>query len=423
MTIPRNILRIIGDGYTVAVLLVSSGAFVSLFVNTKDAAQFSNGSPVLKVFWGLVYLVTLVRILRHWPEAAWLIFKNKLLLILLLLVLVSALWSIAPGVTLHQGLSLVLSAMVAMDLSLRYSIERQLRLLLVTVLLAISLSVLVEVAFPGFVPGREVEGSAWHGIFGWKNDFGRMICLAIIVCLSSVRNSTLMRLCIVACGVALTILSRSVSAAGYALLMVGAFYFWPVLKWRHAARRFTIAAVVSLILIAAFAVSQNLSRTTEMVGKDPSMTGRVGLWRMAIADIGSKPILGYGYAAFWNIDSQPARRIREETNWDDAPHAHNGYIDLALAIGLAGLIVYLRLCWAIVRLACTFYLSASEPYRRWPLTCLVFMFVYQLTESSIVTGNALGWLLICGLSFSLTALAVPRPALVRQAARDLQAFA
>jgi hypothetical protein len=51
------------------------------------------------------------------------------------------------------------------------------------------------------------------------------------------------------------------------------------------------------------------------------------------------------------------------------------------------------------------------------------MFVYQLTESSIVTGNALGWLLICGLSFSLTALAVPRPALVRQAARDLQAFA
>jgi exopolysaccharide production protein ExoQ len=413
MTIPRKFLEILADCYTVAVLFFSSGAFVTVLVNTDDPAQFSEGSPLLKGAWILVYLITLVRLIGNRHMAVQILSRAKPLMLLLFFSLGSVLWSIAPDQTIHQGSSLALSAMFALDMSLRYSIEKQLRLLSIALLIATGLSVLTEVGFPGVVPGREFEGEGWHGIFGWKNDFGHVICLTIVVCLARIRSSKLIRFSLAGCGVAIAVLSRSVSAAMYAMLITGVFHYWPVFKWHRSARRAALAATFGLLLIAAYVLSQNLPRATAMVGKNSHLSGRTNLWQLAIDDIRIRPILGYGYQAFWNVDSQPARRIREEIHWNDAPHAHNGYIDMALSLGLPGLIVYFYLCWSVLRLAFRHYRGGDESYRRWPLTFLVLVLVYQFSESSIVSGNNCFWIIFCTLFFSLAGLPELRPAPVK----------
>jgi exopolysaccharide production protein ExoQ len=96
----------------------------------------------------------------------------------------------------------------------------------------------------------------------------------------------------------------------------------------------------------------------------------------------------------------PARRIREAINWDSAPHAHNGYLDLTLGVGIIGLLAYLALLTVFAKRAYVYFASGSEDHRRWPLTFLAFTFFYQFTEGSMVSAGCL-WIIFCGLMMSM----------------------
>jgi exopolysaccharide production protein ExoQ len=138
-----------------------------------------------------------------------------------------------------------------------------------------------------------------------------------------------------------------------------------------------------------------------MMGKDPSLTGRVELWRLSLTDIEQRPLQGYGYNAFWGYQSDPAWRIREEIHWDQAPSAHNGYIDLTLGLGLIGLFAYGLLNWNFAMRAYVLFTSGTENYLRWPLSFLACLLLYQLTEGNMVGGNDVRWILFCSIAFSL----------------------
>jgi O-antigen ligase len=74
--------------------------------------------------------------------------------------------------------------------------------------------------------------------------------------------------------------------------------------------------------------------TLDSGGQDLSdLSGRVELWAELQHYIDARPVLGYGFGAFWNPDNLHA--VQEVINW--APVlAHNGYIDEVLATGLIG---------------------------------------------------------------------------------------
>jgi len=72
---------------------------------------------------------------------------------------------------------------------------------------------------------------------------------------------------------------------------------------------------------------------------DTSFTGRTDIWTFAIPKAGETPIFGHGLGAFWNT---AALRFGGEdtTIWaGSAAHAHNGYLDTVLAMGLPGLAI------------------------------------------------------------------------------------
>jgi exopolysaccharide production protein ExoQ len=400
MTIPKHIVSLIRDAYFVCILVLVSGAFGSFFISTDDLATASQGSPYLKALSAVIYGVALLRVFLRRSEAFALLRENKALVFLVLLVLGSALWSIDRSASIHTWATLFGSTLVALDLSIHYSLQKQLHLICVALVLLTVLSVFAELVTPGLIPGQDMEGSAWHGVFGVKNVFGRMLCLTVIICLSAFRKSAVLRVVTVAVGVTLAILSQSTSSVGYIAIMTSAFALWPILKWRPAPRRIAIGGLALGALLSVYFVSQNFDAATAALDKDPHLTGRVDLWEYAIDSIKDKPLLGYGYQAFWTYDSVPARRIREAINWDSAPHAHNGYIDLTLELGLVGLIAYLVLLTTYARRAYTYFMNGPENYRRWPLTLLAFTLFYQLTESSMVGAGCI-WIMFCGVMLSL----------------------
>jgi exopolysaccharide production protein ExoQ len=388
------------DAYTVLVLVLSTNAFLTLIVGADDSPQATQGSPVMRVAWAIVYAITFARAVKQREMVGALLRANKPLVFLIVMTLASVLWSIDPGLTIHAAVILLFTTLFAIDLSIRYTLVRQMQLLCMALTLVVALSVFVELFLPGFVPGRASEETAWHGVFGAKNEFGRVVTLGVGAWLALPHRRRWSNPLVITIGVLLGVLARSAGAVGY-LAMIVVFFLWlPVLKWKPKLRQVTIAASAIVVLLGASFVALNLNKVTAMIGRDPHFTGRTVLWEMSVADMQERPLLGYGYEAFWNKTSQPARIIREEANWE-APHSHNGYIDLTLGLGFIGLGLYAVIFWTITQRSYLFFMRGQEGYRKWPLIYLAFTGFYQLTESSIVAGDTIGWILYCCLAFSL----------------------
>jgi O-antigen ligase len=70
---------------------------------------------------------------------------------------------------------------------------------------------------------------------------------------------------------------------------------------------------------------------------DASFTGRTDVWRFALAHLPDHLTLGHGFAAFWNTAALRFG-VEDTTVWaGNASHAHNGYLDAVLTMGLPGL--------------------------------------------------------------------------------------
>ncbi len=81
---------------------------------------------------------------------------------------------------------------------------------------------------------------------------------------------------------------------------------------------------------------RDLSILTSLVGKDATLTGRVDLWALVLPYGDRRPLLGYGYGAFWIADNPMTQEIWRILNSYQPPHAHNGWIETYLELGLVG---------------------------------------------------------------------------------------
>lgn len=173
------------------------------------------------------------------------------------------------------------------------------------------------------------------------------------------------------------------------------------LRWRR--QSFLIVALVgaAIVLPVSLLLARNFGEVTATMGRNSSLTGRTDLWRLSLASIERSPILGYGYSAFWDADSPAANKIREVVNWD-APHAHNGFIDLTLGLGLAGFLLLMSSYLIAARRAIDYYRRHLDREAMWPLVFLSFFFLHQLTEGALVTGNSIYWILYVAVCCSVT---------------------
>ncbi len=179
-----------------------------------------------------------------------------------------------------------------------------------------------------------VEG--WRGSFIHKNAFGPFLAVAAAVALTLERGWV--RVVLVSALVVMLVGSSSwtgraaASAAALTWMSLGTLR-------RGDQRNRPLVLLATLALTVAFAVSVASSFTTivSATGRDTSLTGRTDIWAASIEVIDDRPLVGYGVGAF--IDrfepSSATRRVWEALVFD-APHAHNGVIEVAGEVGLVG---------------------------------------------------------------------------------------
>lgn len=348
----------------------------------------------MQALWAGVYVITvglvLVRV-REFVQAAR---ADKLLVLLIGLVLMSVLWSDAPAVSVRRSVALMGTTMFGVYLAARFRIGELLQLLAWTFGIAAMLSLFFALALPRYGISFGIHEGAWRGVYGHKNILGRIMTLSAIVFFLRARSGQTFPWASVTgfiLSAALVVLSASRTAWTIFLASVAFLLFDKVVRWHRS------LASLFLILMGALGaatlwVSFNVGTLLGVAGRDASLTGRTDLWDAVLVSISDRPILGYGYSGFWLGWDGASSVIWQQVGWSP-PHAHNGFLDLFLDLGVIGFSIFMLSYLVALVCALRYWRSNTNPLFLWPLMYLLFMFFYNVTESTILRQNNIFWLL------------------------------
>ncbi len=377
--------------FTVLALMLSSGAVVALWRQTNDAApDLVDGDPLMQVVLFGVYAVSLVLLVLRCPGFAGALGRERLLLLFLALVFASIIWSDAPDLTARRASALAATTLLGAYLGLRYSLREQVDLLAIALGLVAVLSLATGLFLPAYGISDEAYDGAWRGVFVHKNQFGRMMALTGVVGWLLVRRRGGARLVgaamMVLAGALISLAQSRTSLLIYAsVVLVAQLARVRTSRWRALLVGGTVALVTAA---TAFIDGEAIFGA---LGRDSSLTGRTGLWEMAVEMISQRPLLGYGYAAFWRGWEGASAYVWQIAGWE-VPHAHNGYLDLCLSVGVVSTVVLLAGLLVTARRALTAR-TTDTPEQIWPLVYLAFTLLSNLTESALAAQNSVFWVL------------------------------
>lgn len=186
----------------------------------------------------------------------------------------------------------------------------------------------------------------WQGVMFHKNALGRIAVIAIIVFTALVRQETwpwrILWLLLASSAFILVIGSGSASAIVvlFAVICVG-ITVWIVTLLSGNERWQGVFLGIGIIVPLGILVFFHLPEIARFLGRSVTLTGRLPLWE-ALLSIGWKqPLLGYGFGAFWLGSGQmmPIDIALMRLRFPWAGHAHNGFIDTWLEVGLIGLLL------------------------------------------------------------------------------------
>ncbi|MFB6447675.1 O-antigen ligase family protein [Bradyrhizobium tunisiense] len=246
----------------------------------------------------------------------------------------------------------------------------------------------------------------WRGSFGHKNVASPVMTILVYVgiYLSAVGSFVMGPVIAALAGIFLIFTGGKTSSvlclAIYALASL--VYVTPGL-WLKRIMCFVPLIAMNLLTVGSV-LSPALGAMTRLLPLDPTFTGRSAIWEFALAAVAEKPMIGHGYAAFW--DDVTARQTTQGAEWaTSAAHSHNSYLDLVVTIGLPGLLLVIL----IFVLAPLRNFHAAQAHNRSGalaklfLTVWLFGLYYGATETFLLERQNPIWFLfalaVAGLHF------------------------
>ena len=180
------------------------------------------------------------------------------------------------------------------------------------------------------------------------------------------------------------LLVSSNCATGMISLIIGALILI-IMKTPFMMRNTNLIGVYALLIIfIALGLQFTIGALTtiiELFGRDATLTGRTELWE-DVLNIGTNPIIGVGYGSFWLGERMAT--LWAKYSWQPT-ETHNGYLDIYLDLGLAGLILMVGIIISAFRNIRERLLSNQE-YAGLHVTFLVVALLYNITEAAFRPG-------------------------------------
>lgn len=374
----------------VVALTLIAGAFVPLW-RDRIGFDLGEGDPLQRMvlliaYTGLVFLLWHLRTVFRVASQHWLIW------LIIGLAFFSALWSQDPALTIRRSVTLLLATLYGLLLAVRFSPTTVLRLIgaaltIIVIASVISISIGAEWAVM-----ERLHPGAWQGVMVHKNALGRICVLALIVTWSLTQitagRERLFWIGVAGGAVCLIVGSNSATALVVVVVLI---MVWLAIKIMQGLTDWAKLRV--MLLSAAFVLTLGvlglvwIEDIANRLGRNLDLTGRVPLWLALWPIIWQQPLLGYGFGAFWlDVGRETTVDIvlmRTRFTW--ATHAHNGFLDVWLELGLVGLfLVCFILFWLLRRTWKVFWQSNVHPVLLFGFLFTIYTILYNFTEVTLV---------------------------------------
>jgi O-antigen ligase len=406
----------------VAWLLIAGSRNVGEWVQTLSGGQidvsrgdnYLEGSSIDRNVLGALIAVGIIVLLGRRRQVGALLRNNVPIFLYLFYCAASVLWSDYPGVGIRRWNralgDFVMVMVVLTDPDRSAAIKR---FLARTGFVLIPLSVLFIRYYPELGRAYGIDGTPyWGGVTGGKNSLG-MICMIFglgslwrIVGAYRDRDLPNRKRRLIAHGalLAMTVyLLHEANSATSTACFVLAGSLMLLTSTAKVARKparvhFLVVAVVSAAVFALFFdPSGGLVGT---LGRNSTLTGRTDIWQRAFGLV-RNPIFGTGFETFWL-----GPRLAWMHKLDGMNQAHNGYIEVYLNLGWAGVLL-------IAAMMVKGYRNVTGELRRdhavsaLMLAYFVVAVIYNCTESGFKMMSPV-WIF-----FLLSAMVVPKASVVK----------
>jgi exopolysaccharide production protein ExoQ len=350
-------------GVLIVMMVIPDG-----FNYAPDAGAPTSGSTISRLLWlsllGIGGIFTLWRI-----GLAWLLVRglNPFLLLFVVLAVMSIAWSIDSSLTVRRLVRLITFVLVCTAFVLSAWHARRFQNIVRAVLtLLLFGSIVFCLVSPQLAihweKSPELYG-AWHGLATQKNGLGALACFGVIFWFHAWLNREV-KLRYVLLGIAIAAICLIKSKSDTSLITALAAMVIMTLMMRaplsiRPYRPLLISVAAIILLIYALTIlriipgsNTLLAPIMALTGKDMSFSGRSDIWAIVSAHIDLHPILGTGYAAYWDPQPVPGHDsfVFPALLQGFYPgSSHNGYLEVMNDLGWVGLILLLGFIFVYMR--------------------------------------------------------------------------
>lgn len=399
--------------FTIRVRAIHSAVFILavLFFSRNFtflmAKEEGIGSSLLFQFFALLVYVYSFYLLVKFSCIRQFFYESMGLLLFVLLMFLSALWSDNPSKTFSRSIAMLGTLLFSYSMYKYFSHKELLNLIIIALGIGAYLSLFIGY----FVPSLGVHDSSgntnhiglWKGVYGFKNHLGRFMAI-LMFCLLAVwyRDKFLSAGKKLLMAVAFFLVLKSGSSTAIILMVVcpvilvyANFLQSPKININYKAVSFFLC-----ILIVFFAVTILPWVVENIFGKDMTGSGRTDLW-VALYYASQNHMLGHGFGGvFWGEGSSAYNYL--DTYSHMLGHAHNGFVDIWLEMGFLGLLIYTFIILKILFLGWYECIVKSNSHLVVFFIISIFLVLYSLSGGGFVKQNNLLWVLFCCSWFYLT---------------------
>ena len=361
-------------------LLQATGAFAIVDYWIYGSWEGKTGDKITQSLNLLQIVMSLLLFTRAYRKRGRVAAGGILAIVMASFLLLSTLWSIDPQTTIRRGVIYLFFVIGTIGIAGNLDGDDFMELLGVTCLLSAIASLLLLT----FSPDASLMGDELRGIFSHKNVLGEVMATGALASLHGLRvgrkrwRKTVMLILFTAVAMA----SRSATSIMTIFVYCCISAITSFIRKGGVARIMTIISIMLLLpaVVVAAAFPDSL---LELIGKDPTLTGRTDLWALVLTYIAQRPLLGWGYSAFWSPINIDANEISTVLGWS-VPEAHNGVLEMLLEVGFVGTAVFLVL-WVrnlVLSLCCIF--TPAKELAITSLLCCVGIFLVGVTEQVLV---------------------------------------
>jgi exopolysaccharide production protein ExoQ len=390
----------------VSLLHYTGGPIVTILAGGSSEGDESAGIPdydVIKLICFVNYAISLVLLLLRWKKVTYVLSKDRHILVMLGLCGLSYFWSELPDLTLIRTVAMIGTSLFGIYIATLYTPKEQLQLLAWTFGIAIGLSIIFAIFLPKYGVMSGIHSGTLRGIYTHKNVLGKLMILSGIVFLLGALNDKKNRFILwsgLILSIVLLLSTKSSSSIISFVIVLGIFFVLRILLLNYNLLFPALFFLMIVGQISFLCLTNNTEIILSSVGKDATLTGREPLWNATIGMIWRRPWFGYGFSGFWKDWDAPSAVVWRIVGWTP-PNAHNGFLDICLDLGLIGFAIFLigfitnlirGLRWIrICRTTAGF----------WPATYMIYFWLSNQSESSLLRPNEIFWLLYVTVIISM----------------------